>query len=165
MNAAERRASLDTKVEASAERWVKNYERDLNQQYVGLDAHFAYKHGPDIPLRPNLEQRAIDGSNPRTGQVPSRPRAQPSSQFKDWRTQRDVMNEAVTREARGLPKYNHFDLNGNPAVIGNSSSGVGWGFTPNRLSPATPIYNPQLNGWIVRFDSFHGAPFTAYPTR
>jgi hypothetical protein len=165
LSAAERRTLLDAKVEANAERWVSGYEHSLNQRYPGLDAHFAELHGPDIPLRPNLELRAVNGTNPRTGLLPSRPRAQSSSQFRDWVTQRDVLNEAVTREARGLPKYNHFDRYGNPAVIGSNPGGVGWGFTPNRLSPSSPIYNPQLNGWIVRFDATTGVPFTAYPTR
>lgn len=76
-----------------------------------------------------------------------------------------VINEAVTREARGLPKYNFFDSRNNPSVIGSNSAGVGWGFSPNRLSPSSPTFNPQLNGWIVRFDPVTGAPFTAYPTR
>jgi len=165
LSAEERRALIQSKVDANAEKWVRGYEANLNQQYPELDAHFVDKHGPNIPLRPNLEQRAIDGTHPTTGQTPGRPRAQTSSQFKDWKTQMEVINEATTREARGLPKYNFFDTQGNPAVIGNNSAGVGRSFTPNKLSPLTPTFNPQLNGWIIRFDSITGAPFTGYPTK
>ncbi len=165
LSARERQSLIQLKAEASAERWVRGYEDDLNLQYPELDAHFVDKHAPDIPLRPNLEQRSIDGTHPRSGQTPSKPKAQPSSQFQDWRTQRNVINEAITRESRGLPKYNAFDVQGNPAVVGSNSGGVGWGFTPNRLSPTTPTFNPQLNGWIIRFDSDIGVPFTGYPTK
>jgi hypothetical protein len=137
----------------------------LNSNNPGLNAHFVDKHGPDIPLRPNLEQRSIDGTHPRAVSTPGRPRPQTSTQFQDWRTQMGVINEATTREARGLPKFNFFDAQGNPSVVGRNSAGVGWGFTPNRISPLAPTFNPKLDGWIVRFDSNLGVPFTGYPTR
>jgi len=66
---------------------------------------------------------------------------------------------------RGLPKYNGFDAQNNPVVVGRYPNGVGYGFTPNRASPTFPIFNPQMNGWILRFDDALGVPFTGYPTK
>jgi len=123
------------------------------------------KHGPDIPLDPNLKQRSIDGSHPRTGRRRGRARAETSSQFKDWETQRNAINEANTREARGLPKYNARDGRGNNAVKGSTPYGSGRGYTPNRRNPESPKYNEQLDNWIIRYDPETGKPFTGYPEK
>lgn len=166
LSATERRALLDQKAEVSAERWVKDLENTLDANYPDLNPHFVDKHGPDIPLRPNLEGRAINGAHPRTGVTRGRrPRPQVSSQFNDWKTQMHVLNEATTREARGLPRYNAVDTQGNPAVKGTYPGGVGRGFVPNRQDPLNPIFNTSLENWLIRFDSTTNMPFTGYPTR
>ena len=76
-----------------------------------------------------------------------------------------VLNEANTREARGLTKYNAVDTQGNNAIIGRMDSGVGRGYSPNRADPSNPRYNDKLDGWTVRIDPNTGEPFTAYPTK
>uniref|UniRef100_UPI003AA90DAC RHS repeat-associated core domain-containing protein n=1 Tax=Vibrio rumoiensis TaxID=76258 RepID=UPI003AA90DAC len=162
LTSSERSALLQQKVELNAERWVREYEVNLGQRYPGLNPHFVDKHGPDIPLRPNLASRAIDGSHPRTGAPGRFP--QPSSQFKDWQTQRNIINEAITREARGLPKYNGFDRQGNPVVTGTYHETVGRGFTKNRQNLSQPHFNPNYTKWTIRFDAGTGQPFTGYPT-
>jgi len=162
LSQAERRELITQKAEASAERWIKGFENSLARDYPGLNPHFVDKHGPDIPLRPNLEQRSIDGSHPRTG---TRGRPQTSSQFNDWRTQRNVLNEAITRQSRGLPRYNSVDRYGNPQVTGSYPGGAGRGFSPNRRDRLNPNFNPNLENWTVRFNSNYNQPFTAYPSR
>ncbi|WP_228277884.1 LysM peptidoglycan-binding domain-containing protein, partial [Acinetobacter baumannii] len=173
LSSAERQNLIVSKGEAVAERWVNKFEDNLNQTYFAnkpkfMQAHFVEKHGPDIPLRPNLEARAIDGRHPRTG-IPSKTgRPQTSSQFYSWRTQMDVINEAITRDIRGLPRYNAgLDKQGDliPAVVGYKASGVGHGFTPTRRGQEAPSYNSQMNGWKVVFDDDHHVPYTAYPTK
>ncbi|MFV5536462.1 LysM peptidoglycan-binding domain-containing protein [Acinetobacter pittii] len=161
----ERQILIESKVEANAERWVRNYEIKLNEQYPSLNAHFVDKHGPDIPLQPNLEQRSIDGRHPRTGTRSRRGQAEISSQFNDWRTQMAVINEATTRVDRGLPRYTGVDRYNNPVVSGRSSTGVGRGYMPNRQNPSQPIFNPELNGWLMRFERTKNIPFTGYPTK
>ncbi len=124
----QRAARIAQRGEDSAKRWVEKLEQRLG-------SHFVEKHAPDIPLRPNLARRSIDGSHPRTGAPGDY--AQPSSQFVDWRTQMHALNEAMTREARGLPVANYY-INGNanlPAVLGTFGGRVvGRGFT---RTPAT----------------------------
>ncbi|MDV7553786.1 hypothetical protein R4530_16650, partial [Acinetobacter baumannii] len=173
LSSAERQNLIVSKGEAVAERWVNKFEDNLNQTYFAnkpkfMQAHFVEKHAPDIPLRPNLEARAIDGRHPRTG-IPSKTgRPQTSSQFYSWRTQMDVINEAITRDIRGLPRYNAgLDKQGDliPAVVGYKASGVGQGFTPTRRGQEAPSYNSQMNGWKVVFDDDHHVPYTAYPTK
>ena len=153
LSVKERRDLIEQKSEANAERWVRDYESKLATENPGLNLHFVDKHGADTPLTPNLRQRSIDGSHPRTGSRTRRSRPQTSSQFKDWCTQRDIINEATTREARGLPKYNGVDRQGNPIVKGTNTQGVGHGFSPNRRDPSSPVFNDQLDNWVVRFDS------------
>ncbi|MAR89480.1 MAG: hypothetical protein CML06_01175 [Pseudomonadales bacterium] len=161
----ERRSRFDELTEANAERWVRNYEATLNQKHPELNAHFVDKHAPDIPLDPNLKQRSIDGSHPRTGQQLRRSRPQTSSQFKDWKTQMHVLNEAKTRETRGLPKYNGVDAQGNDTIEGIYPGGAGRGYKPNRRDPTHPTFNERLDGWVVRIDPTTGEPFTAYPKK
>lgn len=76
----------------------------------------------------------------------------------------NALNEALTREARGLPKYNAVDGRGNPAVRGSSPGGSGRSYRPNRRDPDSPTYE-NLSNWIIRFDPGAGQPFTGYPTR
>ena len=160
-----RRELIRIKVEANAERWVRRLEASINESNPAVDAHFVQKHGPDIATRPNLERRAIDGTNPRTGITPRSQRPSPSSQFKDWRTQMNVLNEATTRTVRGLSRYNFQVPGGGPAVVGYDPAGIGHGFFPNPLNRTSPTFVSPLNGWIVRFDRATGLPFTAYATR
>ena len=165
MSPAERRARIDELAEKNAERWVRNLETKLGSENPGLNPHLVDKHAPDIPITPNLRQRSIDGSHPRTGVPGSFP--QPSSQFKDWRTQMHVLNEATTRSARGLPAHNHY-INGNvnrPAVRGSSESRVGHGFTRNNADINNPNWHPDMKNWLVPLDKNTGLPYTAYPER
>lgn len=75
-----------------------------------------------------------------------------------------ALNEALTREARGLSRYNGVDGRGNPAVVGSSVNGAGRGFRPNRQDPNSPVFE-DLPNWIIRFDPTTERPFTGYPTR
>jgi len=77
----------------------------------------------------------------------------------------NVLNEATSREARGLARYNSMDRQGNPAVIGSYPGGAGHGFTPNRSDLSSPVFNERLDNWIIRFDPATNQPFTGYPTR
>lgn len=165
LSSVERRELISRKAEANAEKWVRNFENQLDSSYPNLHPHFVEKHGPDIPLSPNLRQRSIDGSHPRTGYRNARSRPQESSQFNNWLTQRNILNEAITRETRGLPKYNAIDSQGNPAVKGSYPGGAGRGYTPNRSNLPSPSYNSVLDNWIIRFDPTTGQPFTGYPMR
>ncbi|NVJ59381.1 MAG: LysM peptidoglycan-binding domain-containing protein [Gammaproteobacteria bacterium] len=166
LSSSERSALMQQKVESNAERWVRNYETQLSSEYPGLNPHFVDKHGPDIPIDPNLKQRSITGAHPRNHLVPGN-YPQPSSQFKDWQTQMHVLNEATSRQARGLTEYNYF-MNGNPnkpAVIGSYDSSVGWGFTKNNQDLLNPHFHPSMNNWIVPLDKNTLMPYTAYPKR
>ncbi|MDK2126885.1 LysM peptidoglycan-binding domain-containing protein [Parachitinimonas caeni] len=152
--------------ESNAERWVRALQSDLDKKYPGLNPHFVDKHAPDIPLTPNLRQRSIDGAHPRNPAVPGN-FPQPSSQFNDWVTEMNVLNESVTRSSRGLTAYNGF-INNNPnkpAVSGYYRTGVGRGFTKNNADIQNPNFHPVMNGWLVPLDKNTLLPYTAYPTR
>ena len=164
LSAEERIALRKAKVESNAQMRLERMERELNNANPELRAHFNDKHGADIPLQPNIERRAVDGTHPRDPNIKAM-RAQASSKFNDARTQLEIMNDAMTRELRGLPKYDGFDGKGNPFVVGRESSGVGFGFYPNKLSPLVPLFSPKLEGWVVRFDKDLHLPYTAYPTK
>ncbi|ALN92397.1 LysM peptidoglycan-binding domain-containing protein [Lysobacter gummosus] len=158
LSAPERRALLDAKVEANAERWVDNLQDRVNHQFAKqgrseeMMAHFTDKHAPDIPLN-ELSLRSTDARHPRTWEP--LPRNQPSSQFGDWRTMMNALNEATTRQSRGLGLYTN---TARAEVAGYSNNLVGWGFRP-RTGNALHSYN----SWLVRFDEPTGLPFTAYP--
>ncbi|MDK2126995.1 hypothetical protein, partial [Parachitinimonas caeni] len=148
--------------ESNAERWVKNYQSMLNRTHPNLHAHFWDKHAPDISL-PNLAQRSIDGTHPRFG-TPGAGHYD-SSQFSDFRVMADAINEAITRNVRGLPTYN---VAGKPWVIGNSDRVVGWGY--QKLSKSaqasgvtSPAFVPSYNNWVIRFDSSLNVPYTGFP--
>ncbi len=153
---------INNLADANAGRWVQEYQSALNAKYPGLNAHFVDKHGPDIPLRPNLEQRAIDGTHPRTGITPNSVSPRKSSQFLDWLSMRNTLNEAITREARGLPRCNAGSID-KPMVKGDFYGGGGQGFRPNSQMPTAPIFNPNLSKWSVGFDKNLDVPFTTFP--
>ena len=164
---SERQSLLEQLLERNAESWVRGYQDGLNGSFVDLGAHFVDRHAPDIPLRPNLEGRAINGANPRTGALPraGNLRGNPSSQFADWRTFMAILNEATSRTSRGLSEFNHAMQNGGMAVTGTGGRVIGRGFFPNRRDPSQPTFEPELYNWIVPFDGNSGKPYSAYPTR
>ena len=47
---------------------------------------------------------------------------------------------------KSLPKFDGFDGKGNPIVVGRESSGVGFGFYQNKLSPSVPLFSPKSEG-------------------
>lgn len=157
-----RPALINSLADASAGSWVQNYQDALNAKYPGLNAHFVDKHAPDIPLRPNLEQRAINGAHPRTGAVGPHSHAEKSSQFLDWMSMRDALDVATTREMRGLPKYNAANPN-QKTVFGKFSDASGRGFVPDPSASNNPIFFPKLNKWQINFDRQFDVPFTGYP--
>ncbi|MFC6476092.1 hypothetical protein ACFQDN_05090 [Pseudomonas asuensis] len=126
------------------------------------DMHTIGKHGPEVP-RDKLKQRAIDGSDPITGKAPKKAKGNPSSQFKNWKLQLHAINEALTREARGLSKFTGQDMNENPIVrIEQASSGHG--YKPNKKDSNNPHEIKNMDGAEIKFDKEdHDRPFTAYP--
>jgi hypothetical protein len=79
----------------------------------------------------------------------------------------NVLNDAITREARGLPPANHF-MNGNvnrPAVLRSFDTPVGRGFRPNHSDLLNPHFLPDLNQSLVPLDPATGKPYTAYPAK
>jgi hypothetical protein len=172
LNATERQELIHSKAESNAKRRVDELEDGLNRTIFSqnpqhMKAHFTDKHAPDIdtPLNPNphFEGRAIDGRHPRTGDPLKKPKASHSSRFDDWRTMFNVLNEATTREARGLPRYNAGTLpDGRPItrVVGyDSSISYGQGYDAIKKSATAPQFNPKLHGWTVNFDQSNWQAF------
>ncbi|MBC3387163.1 hypothetical protein [Pseudomonas sp. SWRI179] len=72
------------------------------------------------------------------------------------------MNEALTREARGLPRFTGEDKRGNP-VVRMYLPKVGQGYIPNVHDRGNPIFQSEINVFEVRFDYETLRPVTAYP--
>lgn len=111
-----------------------------------------------------MKQRSIDGTNPTTGA--SGP-IRPSSQFTNYRIQMNVINDALTRQARGLPPHTHI-INGKPVVRGELPSGGGRGYKPRSYDgshpdQSNPIYNGNMKRSEVKLDPTTKEPFTAHP--
>ncbi|MGE1153191.1 hypothetical protein [Pseudomonas kitaguniensis] len=106
-----------------------------------------------------LKQRAIDGTLPITGEAgPTRP----SAQFKSWRVQLAVLEEANSRETRQMEPFTGEDEYGNP-IIRMEMQDCGRGYTPNGKFPDHPKLNEKMNGAVVKFDRESKKPYTAFP--
>lgn len=165
---------INDRAESNAKRRVNGVQNGIDangkptysqQGYEQMyDMHTVGKHGPEVSDAA-LKQRAIDGTNPQTGRTPNPPRPNPSSQFNDWRTQMNAINDALSREARGLSKYTGVDTSPskNPIVTGNMNNGYGRSYRPNNKDK----YNPKLNilhRYELKFRT-DGTPFTGYPKK
>lgn len=100
-------------------------------------------------------------SNPSTG---VKEKVNASSQFKNWRLQLHALNDATSREARGLSKFTGFDNKNNPIVQGELPNG-GRGYKPNKKDPSNPKYNDSMNNYEVKFDKKTDKPYTAFPKK
>ena len=151
----ERQSKIERLSEANAKRRVEEYEKKYDMHTIG-------KHGPEVP-RDKLKQRAIDGTDPSNGKRPKKAKGNPSSQFKSWKLQLHAINEALTRETRGLPKFTGRDIKKNPIVrIEQPSSGNG--YKPNNKDVNNPHEVKNMNGAEIKFDKDNpNRPFTAYP--
>ncbi|TWR94243.1 RHS repeat domain-containing protein, partial [Pseudomonas saxonica] len=150
-----RSAEIEALSEANAKRQVQRYEQIYDMHTIG-------KHSPEISDTV-LKQRAIDGTNPITGITPSKNIGNPSSQFKDWKTQMHAINEATTRIVRGLPRETGIDKKGNP-VVRLQLKNSGRGYKPNKTDPKNPKTNEQMSGVEIKFDPNNpDRPFTAFP--
>lgn len=124
--------------------------------------HTVSKHGPEVPDAA-LKQRAIDGTNPADGKTHKKSFPQKSSQFNSWKLQMHAINEALTREARGLPLSNGTDTKGNK-VLRIEQPGAGRSYKPNKSDPSNPTLNNNMNGVEIKLSKTTGKPFTAFPT-
>lgn len=115
-------------------------------------------HSLEIPDAA-LKQRAIDGTHPVTG---DKGPIRPSAQFKNWRMQLAVLEEATSRETRKLEPYSGEDEYGNP-IVRMEMQGCGRGYTPNEKFPQHPKFNENMNGAVVKFDRETRQPYTAFP--
>ncbi|WP_255251527.1 RHS repeat-associated core domain-containing protein, partial [Pseudomonas indica] len=155
MTSEQRRTRLDELSEANAKRRVQEYEAKYNMHTIG-------KHSPEVPDSA-LKQRAIDGTDPITGQTPRSRRGNPSSQFKSWKLQMHAINEALTRKTRGLPQHTGVDSQGNP-ILRIEQPVSGRGYKPNRTDANNPHEVTDMNGAEIKFNKHDtDAPFTAYP--
>lgn len=115
-------------------------------------------HSLEIPDAA-LKQRAVDGTHPVTGVIgPIRP----SAQFKSWKMQMAVLDEATSREVRKLARFTGEDEYGNP-VVRIEMKDCGRGYTPNEKFPEHPKFNENMNGAVVKFDRETKQPYTAFP--
>lgn len=89
-------------------------------------------------------------------------RANCSTKFNSFRIQHQAINEALTREARGLPRFTGEDKRGNP-VVRLYMPKVGQGYIPNVNDRENPIFQSEINVFEVRFDYETLRPVTAYP--
>lgn len=106
-----------------------------------------------------LKQRAIDGTHPVTGEPGL---VKPSSQFKSWKFQMAVIEEATSREIRKMARFTGEDEFGNP-IVRIEMQGCGRGYTPNEKFPEHPKLNENMNGAVVKFDRETKQPYTAFP--
>lgn len=89
-------------------------------------------------------------------------RANCSTKFNSFRVQHQAINEALTREARGLPRFTGEDKRGNP-IVRMYMPKVGQGYIPNAFDRENPIFQSEINVFEVRFDYETLRPVTAYP--
>lgn len=123
--------------------------------------HTIGKHGPEIHDAA-MKQRAIDGTDPTTGRSG---RVNSSSQFRTWKMQLHAINEALTREARGMSPHTGFDRKENP-IVRIEQPNTGRGYKPNKKDTQNPKLNESMNGAEVKFDPKNSdRPFTAFPIK
>jgi hypothetical protein len=122
--------------------------------------HTVEKHSSEIS-DVALKQRAINGANPHTGEIPIGARGSLSSQFSNWRIHLSALNKAMTRERLGLNPFTGLDHK-NDRVVRQEVPGGGRGYKPNRRDEQNPKLNEDLNWFEVKFDS-GGRPYTGFP--
>jgi hypothetical protein len=112
---------------------------------------------------------SIEGIPLREGEVkndPEAPRrkwnANCSSQFVSFAAQLHALNEAKTREARGMSRFTGEDAMGN-LVVRMSAPKNGRGYIPNTVDPQNPIFIAEMNAFEVKYDYETLRPITAYP--
>ncbi|MGY2208599.1 hypothetical protein [Pseudomonas tolaasii] len=115
-------------------------------------------HSAEIPDTA-LKQRSIDGTHPITREKGA---IKPSAQFKNYRVQLKVFEEATSRELRKLALFTGEDEYGNP-IVEMEIQGCGRGYTPNKKLLEHPILNENMNRAVVKFDRETKKPYTAFP--
>ncbi|WP_218168748.1 hypothetical protein [Pseudomonas reactans] len=115
-------------------------------------------HSAEIPDAA-LKQRSIDGTNPVTGEKGA---IKPSAQFKNYRIQLKVFEEATSRELRKLALFTGEDEYGNP-IVEMEMQECGRGYTPNEKFLEHPTLNENMNRAVVKFDRETKQPYTAFP--
>ncbi|WP_256576384.1 hypothetical protein [Pseudomonas sp. KK4] len=89
-------------------------------------------------------------------------RAVPNSKFVSYSAQLSAYNEAMTREARNMPRFTGEDSKGN-LVVRMEAENVGVGYEPNPLDPTNPRYIPNMNAFEMKFDFETLQPIALYP--
>jgi hypothetical protein len=153
MTADQRRARIDELGEANAKRRVVAMEKKYNM-------HTVEKHSAEISDLA-LKQRAINGANPHTGDVPKGAIGSLSSQFSNWRIHLGALNKAMTRERLGLDPFTGMDHK-KDRVVRQELPGAGRGYKPNKKDKKNPKLNENLNWFEIKFDK-NGAPYTGFP--
>jgi RHS repeat-associated protein len=155
MTAPERRARVDELAEENAKRRVSEYEKIY-------DMHTVKKHSSEIS-DPALKQRAINGADPHTGEVPKGAKGNPSSQFHSWRMHLGALNKAMTKDKNGLIRHTGMDQKKNP-IVRLELPGAGRGYRPNKKDAQNPGLNEDMNWFEVKFDKVNTQePFTGFP--
>ncbi|MCP1489479.1 RHS repeat-associated protein [Pseudomonas fluorescens] len=155
MTAQERRARIDELAEANAKQRVSEYEKLY-------DMHTVKKHGSEIS-DPALKQRAINGADPHTGNVPKGAKGNLSSQFHSWRMHLGALNKAMTKDKNGLIRHTGKDQKKNP-IVRLELPGAGRGYRPNKKDKQNPGLNEDMNWFEVKFDIVNTQePFTGFP--
>ncbi|MBV7512178.1 RHS repeat-associated core domain-containing protein [Pseudomonas sp. PDM25] len=151
----QRRARIDELAEANAKRRVEEME-------AKYDMHTVKKHSSEISDQA-LKQRAVNGADPHTGEVPKGARGNLSSQFRNWRMHFGALNKAMTREVLGLSPHTGKDHNKYP-IVRMELPRAGRGYKPNKKDASNPALNEDLNWFEVKFDKDNVLrPFTGFP--
>ena len=116
------------------------------------------RYGSYTPNGGSTESHAENVKSPK----PRQWYANCSTRFNSFRIQHQAINEALTREARGLPRFTGEDKRGNP-VVRMYMPKVGQGYIPNVNDRENPIFQSEINVFEVRFDYETLRPVTAYP--
>ncbi|TWC13684.1 hypothetical protein FBY09_1191, partial [Pseudomonas sp. SJZ101] len=153
MTAEQRRARIDELAEANAKRRVIRMENEYGM-------HTVEKHGSEISDTA-LKQRAINGANPHTGEIPKGASGSLSSQFSNWRVHLNALNKAMTRGGLGLDPFTGLDHK-KDRIVRLELPGAGRGYKPNKKDKQNPKLNENLNWFEVKFDK-QGVPYTGFP--
>ncbi|WP_188258688.1 RHS repeat domain-containing protein, partial [Pseudomonas sp. PSB18] len=154
MTAEQRRDRIDELGEANAKRRVTRMEKEYGM-------HTVEKHGSEISDAA-LKQRAINGANPHTGEIPKGANGSLSSQFSNWRVHLNALNKAMTRGELGLDPFTGLDHK-KDRIVRQELPGAGRGYKPNKKDKQNPKLNENLNWFEVKFDK-QGVPYTGFPT-
>lgn len=114
------------------------------------------RYGSYMPKERSLDVHASDVKSPRKW------RANCSTRFNSFRIQHQAINEALTREVRGLPRFTGEDKRGNP-IVRMYMPKVGQGYIPNVNDRENPIFQSEINVVEVRFDYETLRPVAYYP--